>query len=125
MILDTNALSALADGDDSLLARLDTARELYVPVIALGEYRFGIRQSRYRRTYERWLEEALRDLTVLPILDATTREYAAVFQELRRAGTPIPSNDVWIAALCREHQMPLVSRDLHFGAVPGLRRISW
>ncbi len=125
MILDTNALSALADGDEGLLTRLDTTVELCVPVIVLGEYRFGIRQSRYRRSYERWLDGALADLTVLPVLDSTTREYAAVFSELKRASTPIPTNDVWIAALCREHSLPLLSRDQHFGAVSRLRCIAW
>jgi predicted nucleic acid-binding protein len=45
--------------------------------------------------------------------------------ELKRAGTPIPSNDVWIAALCRQHSLPVVSRDRHFDAVPGLKRLHW
>jgi len=125
MILDTNALSAFADGDDALLAKLDTALELCVPVIVLGEYRFGIRQSRYRRSYEKWLDDALRDMAVLPILDSTAEHYAGICQELMKGGTPIPSNDVWIAALCREHGLPIVSRDQHFGAVTGLRLVSW
>lgn len=125
MTLDTNALSALADGDETLLARLDTALELCVPVIVLGEFRFGIRQSRYRRSYEKWLDAALHDLTILPVLESTTQEYAALFQELRNAGTPIPTNDVWIAALCREHRLSIISRDSHFSAVPGLHCISW
>ena len=99
--------------------------ELCVPVIVLGEYRYGIRQSRYRRSYEQWPDSALQDLTVLPVLDSTTKEYAALFQELRNAGTPIPTNDVWIAALCREHRLPVISRDEHFGVVPSLHCISW
>jgi len=125
MILDTNALSALADGDDDLLSQLESAPELCVPVVVLGEYRFGVRQSRYRRTYERWLDEACADLSILPVLESTAKEYAALFQELRRAGTPIPTNDVWIASLCREHNLPLVTRDQHFGVVPRLRMITW
>jgi tRNA(fMet)-specific endonuclease VapC len=125
MILDTNALSALADGDEALFARLDAVPELYVPVVVLGEYRFGIEQSRYRRTYERWLDDALGDLAVLPILEPTARQYAKLFRELKAAGTPIPTNDVWIAALCREHRLPLVSRDSHFAAVSALRRVVW
>jgi tRNA(fMet)-specific endonuclease VapC len=51
--------------------------------------------------------------------------YAAVRMELKKAGTPIPSNDVWIAALCRQHSLPIVSRNRHFDAVPGLRRLHW
>ena len=59
MLLDTNALSALADGDAGLAAALGDTARLAVPVIALGEYRFGIRASRRRKSYERWLDEHL------------------------------------------------------------------
>ena len=125
MILDTNALSAFAEGDEELLTQLEVAPELHLPVIVLGEYRFGVRQSRHRRAYERWLSEALRDLTVLPVLDSTTEHYAALCHELRTAGTPIPTNDAWIAAISREHRLPVVSRDSHFDVVRGLRRVVW
>jgi predicted nucleic acid-binding protein len=94
-------------------------------VVVLGEYRYGIGQSRYRRSYQAWLDEALEDLQIVPVMDATAREYSRVLLELRRAGTPIPTNDAWVAALCREHRLPLVSRDAHFDVVPGLRRIAW
>lgn len=125
MILDTNALSAFADGDEGLAAELEKSPELFLPVVVLGEFRFGVRQSRHRRTYEKWLDEALAELEVLPVFDSTTVYYAALWQELKQSGTPIPTNDAWIAALCREHRMPLVSRDTHFDLVRGLRRISW
>lgn len=125
MILDTNALSAFAEGDESLAAQLEKSAVLYLPVIVLGEYRFGIRQSRHRKTYEKWLDEALSVLEVLPVFDSTTVHYAGLWQELKQSGTPIPTNDVWIAALCREHRLHLVSRDTHFDLVGGLRRISW
>jgi tRNA(fMet)-specific endonuclease VapC len=125
MILDTNALSAFAEGDEGLAAQLEVAPELYLPVVVLGEYRFGIRQSRHRKAYEDWLRGALRDLAVLPVLDSTSQHYAVLCHELKRAGTPIPTNDAWIAALSREHRLPVVSRDTHFDLVRGLRRVSW
>ena len=55
MILDTNGLSAMADGDGNLVPLLQQAHEIVVPVIVLGEYRYGIQQSRHRARYERWL----------------------------------------------------------------------
>ena len=125
MILDTNALSAFAEGDEGLRECLKGEEELYLPVVVLGEYRFGVRQSRHRKAYEQWLREALSRLDVLPILDSTTEHYAALCQELKGAGTPIPTNDAWVAALSREHRLPVVSRDAHFDLVDGLRRISW
>jgi tRNA(fMet)-specific endonuclease VapC len=125
MILDTNGLSALAEGDPRLEPILRKATQIAVPVIVLGEYRYGIQQSRERQRYEHWLVEYVSKFRVLDVEEQTTTSYAAVRGELKRAGTPIPSNDVWIAALCRQHSLPLLSRDRHFDLVPGLHRIDW
>ena len=125
MILDTNGLSALAEGESRLEPILRKAAQIAVPVIVLGEYRYGIQQSRERRRYERWLVEYLAKFRVLNVDEQTTTAYAAVRGELKRAGTPIPSNDIWIAALCRQHSLTVLSRDRHFDLVPGLRRIDW
>lgn len=92
-------------------------------MIVLGEYRYGISQSRYRRDYERWLGEYLSHFRILEVDERTTLSYSAVRTELKKAGTPIPSNDVPIAALCRQHSLPLLSRDRHFDAVAGITRV--
>ncbi len=125
MILDTNALSAAADDDPAIIPVLARADQIAIPVIALGEYRYGIAQSRHRAGYEEWLKGLLQDCLVLDATEATTHDYAQVILELKGKGKPIPSNDVWIAALCRQHSLPLLSRDRHFDHVPGLRRIGW
>ncbi|HEY7353920.1 MAG TPA: type II toxin-antitoxin system VapC family toxin [Terriglobales bacterium] len=125
MILDTNALSAAADDDPTIIALLGRAEELAIPVIVLGEYRHGIVQSRNRTTYEKWLEALIRDCIVLDVNEPTTRFYAEIAVELKRLGKPIPTNDIWIAALCRQYSLPLVSRDHHFDLVTGTRRIGW
>lgn len=91
----------------------------------LGEYRFGIARSRYKTDYERWLEKYLPAYTVLNVDEDTAIEYAGLRMELKTAGTPIPSNDIWIAALCRQHSQPILSRDLHFDLVQGLKRFTW
>ena len=77
-----------------------------IPVIVLGEYRFGIAQSRHQRDYERWLEEMLSVCSVLEASEQTAIWYAELRSRLKAAGTPIPSNDLWIAALCRQHAFP-------------------
>lgn len=125
MILDTNGLSALAEGDSGLESVLRKASQLAIPVIVLGEYRYGISQSRHRADYEHWLAEYLPNFRILDVDERTTISYSVVRGELRKAGTPIPSNDVWIAALCRQHALPLVSRDRHFDTVSGVNRIGW
>jgi predicted nucleic acid-binding protein len=125
LILDTNALSAIADGDASALDLLVRAERLAVPVIVLGEYRLGIAQSRHRASYESWLREWIAAVTVLDVDEETTHSYAEIALELKQKGKPIPANDLWISALCRQHSLPLVSRDRHFDLVPGLRRLDW
>ena len=125
MILDTNGVSALAEGESALESILRKANRVAIPVIVLGEYRYGILRSRERKRYEEWLTEYLPMFLILDIDERTTVPYVSIRSELKRAGTPIPANDVWIAALCRQHSLPLLTRDRHFDAVPGIRRIAW
>ena len=125
MILDTNGLSAVAEGDPAIEPLLKKASQIAIPVIVLGEYRYGISQSRDRKRYEQWLGEYLPAFLSLNVDEQTTISYAAVRSELKKSGTAIPSNDVWIAALCRQHSLPLVSRDRHFDLVTGIERLAW
>ena len=103
MILDTNGLSAVADGDAALEPILRKANEVAVPVIVLGEYRYGIQQSRDQQRYEQWLTETICNYRVLDVDEETAISYATIRTELKRAGTPIPSHHVWIAALCLQN----------------------
>jgi tRNA(fMet)-specific endonuclease VapC len=125
MIVDTNALSAAADDDPAVVAILGRAEQMAIPVIVLGEYRYGIAQSRRRPSYESWLSGLLRDCLVLDVNEPTTQHYAEIVLELKKLGKPIPTNDLWIAALCRQHSLPLLSRDRHFDWVAGVKRIEW
>ena len=125
MILDTNALFVAAAGDAAVVTLLTRADQVAIPVIVLGEYRYGIAQSRNRATYTNWLKGLINDCLVLDINEPTTHYYAELTLELKRNGKPIPTNDIWIAALCRQHALPLLSRDLHFDLVSGLKRVAW
>jgi tRNA(fMet)-specific endonuclease VapC len=125
VILDTNALSAMADGDSDLEPYLNRADDLAIPAIVLGEYKYGVRQSRHRARYERWLSILILGSRILDVDKDTADRYAEVRDELKRKGQSIPGNDLWIAALVRQHTLPLLSRDRHFDVVPGLKRIGW
>jgi predicted nucleic acid-binding protein len=125
VILDTNALSAFADEDPAILTVLAKAEQVAIPVIVLGEYRYGIAQSRKRAGYSRWLDGLLPNCMVLDVNVETTLHYAGIYLELREAGRPIPTNDVWVAALCRQHRLSLLSRDRHFDSVSGNHRLEW
>jgi predicted nucleic acid-binding protein len=125
LILDTNALSAFLDNTPEAVAIASEARVLAIPVIVAGEFTFGIAQSRHREVYERSLQRMLDRCTVLDVSIDTARHYAAIRMELKAAGKPIPANDLWIAALSRQHAIAVMSRDSHFDFVSGLRRRTW
>jgi tRNA(fMet)-specific endonuclease VapC len=125
VILDTNSLSALADGNPDVISALEEASTVAIPVVVLGEYRFGLRRSRYRIESERWLDGFLDQNLVLPVEEETAEHYADIRDDLKRSGRPIPANDVWIAALGKQHRLPILSRDTHFDYVPRVRRVAW
>jgi tRNA(fMet)-specific endonuclease VapC len=125
MIIDTNALSAVADDHPEVVSLFAQSDQIAIPAIVLGEYRYGIAQSRHRAAYENWLSELLRDCLVLDVNEATATHYADIALELKRKGKPIPTNDLWIAALCLQHSLPLLSRVHHFEQVTGVKQIRW
>ena len=126
MILDTNAVSDFADANQRLLNRLQQSGEdIHLPVIVLGEYRYGVKSSRLRAARESWLDELESTVIVLAVTSETSRIYADIRHELRLAGQPIPENDLWIAALARQHGLPVLTNDAHFDQVSGLERIGW
>jgi len=125
VILDTNALSAFVDGEAAVGAILRRQARACIPVITLGEFRYGFAQSRRRRAYEQWLLSELQHFDILAVTEDTAISYAVLRVALKQKGTPIPANDVWIAALALEHRLPVLSRDNHFDAVPHISRQSW
>jgi tRNA(fMet)-specific endonuclease VapC len=108
LILDANALSAMAEGDTGLKPLLQGAATLSIPVIVLGEYAYGIRQltqAHPLRTLAR------RPCRILVADQVTAQYYADIRTELKRAGRPIPSNDLWLAAFARHHNLILMIQD--------------
>ena len=125
MILDTNALSAFVDGDTAVGEVLRRQARAAVPVIVLGEFRYGIAESRHRSAYEAWLDSQLAHFDVLAVTEETATAYAKLRVALKRSGRAIPANDAWIAALALQHRLPVLSRDQHFDVVRGLERTAW
>jgi predicted nucleic acid-binding protein len=125
LILDTNALSAFIDGDEAVGAILREQSRVALPVIVLGEFRYGIAQSKHRVQYEKWLAVHLAHFEVLPVTERSAVAYAALRSGLKRGGHPIPANDAWIAALAIQHKRPILSRDRRFELVEGVALVTW
>lgn len=125
MILDTNALSAFADGDENLATKLRSVSMPCLPSIVLGEFRFGILGSKFHTRYERWLTCSLDAFSILSVDGDTAVHYAAIRHGLKVRETPIPENDIWIAALGRQYDLAILSRDNHFGLIADVHQIAW
>jgi len=126
LVLDTSAYSHFRGGHAQVLDALARAERVLIPVTVLGEleaaFEWGSRTRENRRVLEDFLEEPFVDL--LPITGAVARQYGRVFAGLRRAGTPIPVNDIWIAAAVIDCGGTLLTFDRDFDRIAGLDHVT-
>lgn len=122
--LDTNRLTDLFNGDIELAERLGICEEVWIPLIVLAEIKAGFCGGTERQRNEAMIQRLLTKATVRILLPSreTAEHYARLFVQLKRAGTPVPDNDLWIAALVLEHDLTLITRDQHFDRMPQLPR---
>jgi tRNA(fMet)-specific endonuclease VapC len=122
--LDTNRLTDLFNGDIELAERLGICEEVWIPLIVLAEIKAGFYGGTQRQRNEAMMQRLLTKATVRILLPSreTAEHYARLFVQLKRAGTPVPDNDLWIAALVLEHDLTLITRDQHFDRMPQLPR---
>ena len=124
-LLDTNILIAIFAGDANVQQYLTQANEIFVPVVALGELYYGARKSTRIEDNIRRIDEFASNCTLLDCDLDTARHYGQIKTNLRVKGRPIPENDIWIAAVARQHGLTVVSRDTHFAEVESLSLEAW
>jgi tRNA(fMet)-specific endonuclease VapC len=124
LALDTNRYTDFCRGDERTVEVLETAEAIYVPFVVLGELRAGFAVGKQGARNERVLRQFLLKpgVRVLYADDQTTQQYALVYRQLRSQGTPIPTNDMWVAALVLQHNLALFARDRHFDRLPQIVR---
>ena len=124
ILLDTNRYTDFCKAVPEAVAPVTAAERVFLPFVALAELRGGFQAGTLARENERTLARFLASerVSVLYPDETTTQVYAGLFAQLRRQGTPIPTNDIWIAALALQHNLALHSRDAHFDNLPQLRR---
>jgi len=122
LVLDTSAYSRLRAGDARVLDRVAAATLVLLPAIVLGEleagFALGVRAAENRRSLAELLAEPF--VQALPIDAAVASRYGAIFAQLRRAGTPVPTNDIWIAAAAIDRAASVLTFDDRFRHVRGL-----
>ena len=125
LVLDSNALIALFDGDEEVREIISSAEKVLVPAIVLGEVQLGINNTKRGRTTQKALEKFLDQpfVEVLNVGSETAAYFVTVMKYLMEHGTPIPTDDVWIAAGALETGSVLLTRDGHFSNVPMVRTV--
>jgi predicted nucleic acid-binding protein len=124
LALDTNAYSDFMRGDSARVQLIRIARHIHIPLMVLGELRAGFAAGNQTSTNAANLQRFLNSPRVSILLpdEQTTHHYAQLFLQLRKKGTPIPTNDLWIAALVVQHNLILCTSDPHFHHLPQVVR---
>jgi tRNA(fMet)-specific endonuclease VapC len=125
LALDTNRYTDLCRGEASVMEIVEQAEEVWLPFIVVGELRAGFAVGNQGTRNEAILRRFLLKpgVGILYADEQTTHHYANVYRQLRKQGTPIPTNDMWIAALVLQHSLVLCARDAHFDVLPQLTRV--
>lgn len=125
LALDTNRYTDLCRDLAEVVALVEHAEAVFLPFTVLAELRAGFSLGNRGAENERTLRQFLLKPGVAPLFadDQTTHHYAVLFRQLRRQGTPIPTNDLWTAALVLQHGLVLCHRDQHFDQLPQITRV--
>ncbi len=123
--IDTNRYVDFCRNEPAAVNVIAKADRIAIPFVVLGELRGGFRRGTRGQPNEQALSRFLQrsHVDVVYADEATTHFYAMIFADLQEAGTPIPTNDIWIAALTIQHDLVLFTRDKHFECVPRLARL--
>jgi tRNA(fMet)-specific endonuclease VapC len=125
VLVDTTVVVAYFRGEGDLRSRFAGPAVLHLPWVALGELHFGARRAQRRQEQLGYIYDLLTYCIVLFPDHHTAEHYGEIKAELAQVGKPIPDNDLWIAAMARQHDLPLATRDAHFAAVPNLKTLAW
>jgi len=123
--IDTNIYSAFKKGNPNISELLETTDEIYVPAIVMGELYAGFQLGARLRDNTKDLKEFIEQpgIYIIDINDSIAERYGALIKILKDNGTPIPTNDIWIAATALEHGARIATFDSHFKLIPGLMTI--
>ena len=124
-LLDTNVMIAMRNQDRSITRRITPEMDLYLPCIALGEMFSGAQRSDRVQENLQAIKAFSKVFPVLPCNAGTAEAYGSLAAYLLNKGTPIPENDIWIAAIAHQRRLTLITRDTHFQYIDFLSLLVW
>jgi len=123
--LDTNIVVPFLNGEHTILTNIRKLEVVHIPVIVLGELYYGAKKSsRFQENIEK-IKSFVSQCEIYPVDETIVESYGELKLLLANQGTPIPENDIWIAAIVRKHNLPIVTRDIHFKHIPVIEVIEW
>ena len=125
ILLDTNAAIAYTAGDPRVQARIADSVAAFVSCVSLGELHYGAHKSNRVEYNLARAEDIARTLPIIPCDEGTAAQYGIIKAALRVKGRPVPENDIWIAAIARQHALTLITRDVHFDEIADLTTEAW
>jgi len=124
-LLDKNIVIPFLAGDSRIQHKIRQVAEVFIPVIVIGELLYGAHKSARRAENLARIEEFMAHTVIVACDIDTARQYGEIKAQLRKAGQPIPENDLWIAAIALQYECTVASRDGHFASIPGLALEVW
>ena len=125
-LLDTNIVIGIFANESAIVEKIKLySASLYIPSIVIGELFYGAEQSSKKEENRQKIDAFALVSLVVECDIATARFYGKIKSQLKLKGTPIPENDIWIAALAMQHQLILATRDKHFNTIEMLSIEDW
>ncbi|HUZ60522.1 MAG TPA: type II toxin-antitoxin system VapC family toxin [Hanamia sp.] len=124
-LLDSNIVIEIFNGNTIFADKISDEEVLYLPCIVLGELYTGVNRVVDKPKHLKMLTDFLKFCTIVNIDGITAKYYGEMIASLHKKGKPIPTNDVWIAAIALQHGLTLITNDKHFKEVPELKMINW
>lgn len=121
VVLDTNIVVDLLNGNSQLIKRIKKYNMVFLPVTVSGELLFGAKNSKNREENLSKFRQFIGSCEELHINNLVAEAYSDIRLELKQKGKPIPENDIWIAAICIVNDLPLLTRDNHFSYIAELK----
>lgn len=124
-LLDTNIIAGWLKGEVAIADKIDKAKEVYIPIIVVGELYYGALYSTHVQKNLKAVQNIISHYNVLIIDEETTLVYGNIKAALRKKGKPIPENDIWIAAIAQRYELTVITRDKHFKEIESISFKSW
>ncbi len=125
LAVDTNAAIAYREGIPAVCTLIESAETFFLPVIVLGELLYGAINSSKPEKNVQAINKFSASSVLMPVDEAVATRYAKIRSDLKMKGHPIPENDIWIASICLELSVPILSNDSHFDYIENLEVINW